>query len=142
MNSRFWDFQPIELNARVTPNVLPADWVMLAVRASSCERLRASTTTSPLVPVAVVVTVESVMVARAAERTTLVAIAPPTAMESPPVFAKEPPPEEIEELSAIARMNACSRARTVTLPASTSAASMRAVAPPRTSFMTMSPPTA
>ncbi len=138
LNRMFCDFQPIELKASVTPTVFPADWVRLAVLASSCERFRASTTTSPVV----VVTNESVIVARACDRTTLVAITPPTAMESPPREPNEPPPEEMIVESAIARMNACSRARTVTLRAVTSAASMWAEAPPRTSFITTRPPTA
>ena len=132
------DLQPIVLKASVTPTVFPADWVRLAVLASSWDRFWASTTTSPVV----VFTTEWSMLASASDPTTFAAMVPPTAIESPPREPNEPPPEDVMEESETARRKTCSSARTVTLAASTSARAMAATAPPRTSFMTTRPPTA
>ena len=137
LKMKFCEFQPIELKASVTATVLPSLDVAFSVRASIWAMLYASTSRLP----SSVTTSASSIRASALPRTTFVAMTPLTAIESPsPVNVL--PPEDVAELSAVARMTAASRADTTTLPATTVARRIVACTSLRTSLRTTRPPIA
>src|SRR5438874_1363240 len=139
LNSRFCGYQPIVLNASVTPTPVPPEVTALSVEASICAVLSACTVTSPS---ASVVTLAPLMCASAALCTTLVATSTFTAVALPlPNF-----PAEALVAAALSRCAvsvACSCALTSTSPpVSVSVApSTFATAPPRTSFIDSAPDT-
>ncbi len=140
LNRMFCGFQPTVLKARLRAWAVSPVWVELRRVASSRAALVAVTCTSPSLP-AVVVTVLSLMKASALVITRLVTIWPLRATELP--SPKALPPEELTVLLAMARMEPSSTASISTSPStSTSADSMKASTPPRTSFITTMPPMA
>ena len=107
LKRKFWEFQPIELKASVTPADWPALSEVASVVASICAVFSAVTRTSP-----VVVTSLSAISASVLASTTLVAIIALTASEAP-WASIELPPEELTVASAVARSSAVSAACTV-----------------------------
>ena len=128
LKRKFCDFQPIELNASVTP--APSPWlsIELSACASITDTFSACTATSP-----VAVTGVSSISASALERITFVAITNPSASAVPPLF-RELPPDTAPLTSAVERMNAASCASMWTLAAVTEASRTAACVSLRTSL--------